>query len=148
MVWILVLTLVLQSCLRGLSFCLAQFECETLQPYRSIRADEVVLHGHGTWPLEQHLDADLYLPYVEPEVIRFPGQSSASPSFAGESKDELLRLCKVWDAAGLLGPIPGPLPRLMCISGSVTDRRDFHTQAGVSLERSLTNACGPALPLS
>ena len=35
-----------------------------------------------------------------------------------------------------------------CLCGSVTDRRDFYTQAGVSLERSLTNACGPAVPLA
>ena len=40
------------------------------------------------------------------------------------------------------------MPSGCCLCGSVTDRRDFYTQAGVSLERSLTNACGPAVPLA
>ncbi|CAE7864492.1 unnamed protein product [Symbiodinium microadriaticum] len=173
---------------------------EALQPYRSIRAAEVVLHGRGAWPLEKHLSPDLYLPYVEPEVLRCRGPPAPSPVFSGEGRGELVRLCKVWDSSGLLGLTPGPLPsRLLarvfgaykgpsqqrqigdrrginalecrlfgpssfmptgpllcrvhvppgcCLCGSVTDRRDFYTQAGVSLERSLTNACGPAVPLA
>ena len=51
---------------------------EALQPYRSIRADEVVLHGQGAWPLEKHLGPDLYLPYVEPEVLRCHGPPAPS----------------------------------------------------------------------
>ncbi|CAE7291773.1 unnamed protein product [Symbiodinium sp. CCMP2592] len=40
------------------------------------------------------------------------------------------------------------VPSRSCLCGSITDRRDFYTQAKVSLERSLTNACGPAVPLA
>ncbi|CAE7273945.1 rluB [Symbiodinium sp. CCMP2592] len=178
----------------------APSESEALQPYRSIRADQVVLHGRGLWPLEEHLGADLFLPYVEPEAIRWCGPPAPAPSFANEGGGELLKLCKIWDAAGLLGLTPAPLPpRLLtrvfgaykgpsqqrqigdrrginalerrlrgpssrmptgpllcrlhvplgsCLCGSVTDRRDFYTQAKVSRERSLTNACGPSLPLA
>ncbi|CAE7419264.1 unnamed protein product [Symbiodinium sp. CCMP2592] len=172
---------------------------EALQPYRSIRADQVVLHGKGLWDLSRHLGPDLYLPYVEPEVYRFSGSGAPCATFASEDKAEVFRLCKLWDASGLLGLTPGPLPERLCarvfgaykgpgqqrqigdrrgqnslecqlvgpsrflpvgpllcrvhvpsgscLVGSVTDRRDFYTQASVSKERALTNAVGPALPL-
>ena len=137
---------------------------------------------------------------LEPEVIRFPATLAPCASFEREDKDELLALCKIWDAAGLLDLAPGPLPdraltrvfgafkaegvqrqigdrrgqnskeckldgvsrflptgpllcrlhvpRGCCLVGSVTDRRDFYTQAGVSFERSRTNTCGPAFSLA
>ena len=40
------------------------------------------------------------------------------------------------------------VPKGFCLSGCVTDRRDFYTQARVSFERSRTNAVGPCFQLS
>ena len=50
------------------------------------------------------------MPYVEPEVLRFPGTQGPHATFEREDKAELLELCKLWDARGLLGIVPGPLP--------------------------------------
>ncbi|OLP96072.1 hypothetical protein AK812_SmicGene21737 [Symbiodinium microadriaticum] len=173
---------------------------EALQPYGPIVAERVVLHGKGQWDLARHLEPDLCMAFVEPEVLRFPGTGAPCASFAAEDKGELLRLCRIWDASGLLSLAPGPLPdraltrifgafkssgrqrqigdrrgqnswearlcgpsrflptgallaRLhvpkgFCLSGCVTDRRDFYTQACVSFERSRTNAVGPCFQLS
>ncbi|CAE7829539.1 unnamed protein product, partial [Symbiodinium necroappetens] len=172
---------------------------EALNPYRNILADQVVLHGRGSWNLAAHLGPDLYLPYVEPDCFRFPGTGGPCATFQGESKAELFKMVLLWDARGLLGLTAGPLPdRLLtrvfgaykapgkqrqigdrrgqnswesrlvgpskwlptgpllcrihvplgcCLVGSVTDRRDFYTQASISPQRASTNIVGPALPL-
>ena len=173
---------------------------EALTPYRNILADQVVLHGRGSWDLSRHLGPELYLPYVEPDCFRFSGTGGPCATFQGESKSELYKLARVWDASGLLGLTAGPLPDRMltrvfgaykapgkqrqigdrrgqnswesrldgpskwlptgpllcrlhvpagfCLVGSVTDRRDFYTQAAISRERASTNVVGPALPLA
>ncbi|CAE7249391.1 unnamed protein product, partial [Symbiodinium sp. KB8] len=173
---------------------------EALTPYRNILADQVVLHGRGSWDLSRHLGPELYLPYVEPDCFRFSGTGGPCATLQGESKSELYKLARVWDASGLLGLTAGPLPDRMltrvfgaykapgkqrqigdrrgqnswesrldgpskwlptgpllcrlhvpagfCLVGSVTDRRDFYTQAAISRERASTNVVGPALPLA
>ena len=171
---------------------------EALNPYGDIKADAVALHGKGEWNLAAHLGPELLLPYLEPEVMQFEGTGGPCASFEKEDP-EILGLCKLWDASGLLGITAGPLPerkltrifgafkapgkqrqigdrrgqnslegRLLgpsrflptgpllarvhvpkgcCLVGSVTDRRDFYTQARVSEERAVTNAIGPAFRL-
>ena len=84
---------------------------EVLRPYGPISAQQVVLHGRGQWDLAQHLDADTYMPYVEPEVLRFPGTFGPCPSFEKEDKREVLELCRIWDTHGILGLTKGPLPQ-------------------------------------
>ncbi|CAE7462864.1 unnamed protein product, partial [Symbiodinium necroappetens] len=173
---------------------------DALRPYRDILADQVVLHGRGSWDLSAHLGPELYLPYVEPDCFRFAGTGGPCATFLGENKREILKLARIWDAAGLLsltaGPLPdrlltrvfraykapgkqrqigdrrgqnswesrlagpskwlptGPLlcrlhvPEGFCAVGSVTDRRDFYTQAMISPQRASTNLVGPAVPLS
>ncbi|CAE7293507.1 unnamed protein product, partial [Symbiodinium sp. KB8] len=172
---------------------------EALMPYGPIVADNVVLHGKGAWDLAEHLEPDLKMAFLEPEVIRFSGLDSPCASFVSEDKGQLLRLCKLRDASRLLALAPAPLPdraltrifgafkapgkqrqigdrrgqnswecrlagpsrhlptgsllarihvpRGMCLSGCVTDRRDFYTQAKVSFERSRTNCVGPSFSL-
>ena len=83
---------------------------EALHPYRDLRADQVALHGEGKWDLAVHLGPDLYMPYVEPQVLRFVGLDAPFPSFAKEKPDHLIEICKLWDASALLGFVPGPLP--------------------------------------
>ncbi|CAE7879434.1 unnamed protein product, partial [Symbiodinium necroappetens] len=143
---------------------------EALHPYRDLRADQVALHGEGKWDLAAHLGPDLYMPFVEPQVLHFAGLEAPHPSFAKEKPDHLIGICRLWDASSLLGFVPGPLPDkqltrlfgaykapgklppnrflpsgpLLCrvhvpagcsLVGSVTDRRDFYTQAMISEER-------------
>ncbi|CAE7833938.1 unnamed protein product, partial [Symbiodinium necroappetens] len=83
---------------------------EALHPYRDLRADQVALHGEGKWDLAVHLGPDLYMPYVEPQVLHFAGLDAPFPSFAKEKPDHLIEICKLWDASALLGFVPGPLP--------------------------------------
>ncbi|CAE7515547.1 unnamed protein product, partial [Symbiodinium necroappetens] len=83
---------------------------EALHPYRDLRADQVALHGEGKWDLAVHLGPDLYMPYVEPQVLHFAGLDAPFPSFAKEQPDHLIEICKLWDASALLGFVPGPLP--------------------------------------
>ena len=59
---------------------------------------QVVLHGRGQWDLARHLDADMYMPFVEPEVLRFPGTGGPCPSFDKEDKAEVLQLGYPWDS--------------------------------------------------
>ena len=172
---------------------------EALQPYRDIRADQVALFGRGAWDLSVHLDPDLYMPFVEPEVLMFSGSGAPCASFAKEDRKQILGMCKLWDASNLLGFVPGPLPDRMltrlfgafkspgklrqigdrrgrnsyechlggpsrylpagqllcrihvplgsCLAGSLTDRKDFYSQAKISEQRSWTNAIGPSFKL-
>ena len=83
---------------------------DALRPYGPIKAEQVALHGRGTWNLSDFLDSDLNMPYREPEVLRFEGTGAPCASFEKEDTSELLALCKIWDRSGLLGLTPGPLP--------------------------------------
>ncbi|CAE7343693.1 unnamed protein product [Symbiodinium natans] len=87
-------------------------------------------------------------------VLRsFPGTDAPTPTFDQEDKGELVK------EAFLRGPsrfLPtGPQLCMVhvpafhsCLVGSVTDRKDFYSQARVTAERGLSNAIGPAVHLS
>ena len=81
-------------------------DCGTkgLGVYRPLDVARLKLTGRGQWGLARHLDDELWLPYVEPAVLRHglrrPGVEG--PNFAKEDKDENLKLAKLWSAQGLL----------------------------------------------
>ena len=89
-------------------------EFSPTQPYRSLRADRLKLTGRGEWPMEEHIDTELWLPFVEPLILKhgrpfdWPG-----PQFKHESYVENLKLARVWDARGLLALFSEP-PELAC----------------------------------
>ena len=79
-------------------------EGESLGVYRPLDVSRLKLTGRAQWDLANHLDDELWLPYVEPAVLRHglerPGVEG--PNFAKEDKDENLKLAKLWSTQGLL----------------------------------------------
>ena len=81
-------------------------ECGTtgLGVYRPLDVSRLKLTGRGQWDLASHLDDELWLPYVEPAVLRHglkrPGVEG--PNLAKEDRGENLKLAKLWSAQGLL----------------------------------------------
>ena len=82
-----------------------------LAPYKSLDVERLKLVGTGRWPMEEFLsNSVLWLPFQEPRFLLHgePTDGAELPSFATESKDENLRLAKVWDAKGLLRLFASP----------------------------------------
>ena len=75
-----------------------------LRPYRALDVDRLRISGRGEWPLADYLEGVLWLPFVEPAVLRhdFDVSDCPMPSFAGERREEYLRLARRWDDLGLL----------------------------------------------
>ena len=71
--------------------------CQGLAVYRPLDVDRLKLTGQGEWDLAEHLHDELWLPYVEPLILRHnqPVDLSLGPNFALESKEENFRLAKV-----------------------------------------------------
>lgn len=83
-----------------------------LAPYKSLDVERLKLVGTGRWPMEEFLsNSVLWLPFQEPRFLLHgePTDGAELPSFATESKDENLRLAKVWDAKGLLRLFASPI---------------------------------------
>ena len=89
-------------------------EFSPIRPYRSLIASRLKLSGTGAWPMHDYLEDILWLPFLEPAILRHELPVTWSgPDFSRESKDECLQLVKIWDAKGLLAlfhkPPPGEL---------------------------------------
>ena len=82
----------------------------SLAPYRPLNADRLRLTGRGAWDLGSHLHDELWLPFVEPAILRHdvPLDGVEGPDFSMEDVSENLRLAKLWSAQGLLVLAPGP----------------------------------------
>ena len=81
-----------------------------LHPYRSLDVDRLKLSGMAQWPTEQFLDGPFWLPYQEPRALlhEAPVDWSNTPSFT-DSKAEMEKLVKMWDAQHLLAWHRAPL---------------------------------------
>ena len=77
---------------------------DDLAAYRPLDVDRLKLTGEGRWDLSKHLHDELWLPFVEPKILRHgqPVDFSEGPNFALESEAENLRLAKLWSTKGLL----------------------------------------------
>ena len=75
-----------------------------LDPYRPLDVSRLKLTGRGGWNLADHLNDELWLPFVEPAILRHsePLDWVVGPNFELESKEENLALAKLWSAQGLL----------------------------------------------
>ena len=82
-----------------------------LVPYRSLDASRLRLIGKGDWQMESFIDGALWLPFQEPAFLRhgLPVDESCAPNFASESKDENLKLARLWDRNGLLELFSSPV---------------------------------------
>ena len=78
-------------------------EFNAVSPYRSLNADRLKLSGTGQWPLADYLEDVLWLPFVEPRILQHGRQVDwEGPDMKRESKNENEKLCRLWDARGLL----------------------------------------------
>ena len=75
-----------------------------LGTYRPLDVSRLKLTGRGQWDLASHLHDELWLPYVEPAILRHglkrPGVEG--PNLAREDRSENLKLAKLWSSQGLL----------------------------------------------
>ena len=74
-----------------------------VEPYRSLDASRLKLFGNGQWDMQEYLESCLWLPFQDPGILlRGQDVHADEPNFARESKEENLRLAKLWDSRGLL----------------------------------------------
>ena len=85
-----------------------------LGPYRPLDVSRLKLTGRGGWNIADHLHDELWLPYVEPSILRhgLDVSDAPGPNFSLHSKEENFKLAKLWSAQGLLclkvgGPFQG-----------------------------------------
>ena len=92
---------------------------EELKPYRDLDASRLRIVGEGRWDCSEYLPDLFFMVFNEPRINVFdlPFQKDEVPDNSRNSYDEMLALCKVWDAKGLLRLIPielGPSKVEMC----------------------------------
>ena len=79
-------------------------------PYSSLNASRLKITGTGQWDLAEFLDDELWLPFLEPKVLKhgkkFP--DSDVPNLKRESRSDNLLLARLWDSRGLLKLFPAP----------------------------------------
>eukprot|EP00435_Cladocopium_sp_Y103_P003960 s4316_g1.t1 len=101
-----------------------------LNPYRSLQADRLKLSGNGQWPIQDFLEDELWLPFLEPKVIALPPQRGAvGPDFRRETKEENLKLAQVWNVRGLLS-IFHQAPKYFCRVFNAHKNSEFDRQIG------------------
>ena len=107
---------------------------EELVPYRSLDPSRLKLSGTAQWSPLGFLDDDLWLPYVEPNVLIWTNEFDHAdlPRLDKEEPAKVLELAKVWDVNGLLHLSPKPVTPGMkpaclrvfnCYKSPTTDRQ-------------------------
>ena len=83
-------------------------DLEELVPYRPLNAARPKLSGQGHWECSHFIDPLFYMPFVEPRVNQYDlvPDFDDLPNFKQIDKEEVLKLCKVWDVQGLLRIYP------------------------------------------
>ena len=120
-------------------------------PYRSLDPTRLKLTGAGLWPLENFLDDELWLPFVEPKILRhpFPVKKSDIPNFKQESEESNLQLAYLWSTKGLLALFDRPPPGnhrcrvFNCFKNAEVDRQIGDRRAVNASERHLRGG-GPS----
>ena len=88
------------------------------EPYRPLDPARLKLTGEGRWPLATFLDDELWLPYLEPGVLRhgLSVAGSGIPNFKLETKERNLELALFWSTKSLLSLFPDlPLVALLVV---------------------------------
>ena len=83
-------------------------EKDELRPYRELNAGRLKLSGSGQWDPGPFLSDLFVMPYLEPRINQFNIRPPRDvlPDLSKVKKDEVLKLCRVWDARGLLKVFP------------------------------------------
>ena len=78
--------------------------------YSSLDSGRLRLVGTGEWCAQEHIEDELWLPYVEPKVLQHwePIDYTAGPDLRRESRSEYLALAKKWSGLGLLALTDAP----------------------------------------
>ena len=84
---------------------------EELVPYRSLDPSRLKLSGTAQWSPMRYLDDDLWLPFVEPNVLIWTDEFDHAdlPRLDKEEATKVQQLAKVWDINGLLHLSPKPV---------------------------------------
>ena len=107
---------------------------EELVPYRPLNPSRLRLSGQAQWSPMEYLEDDLWLPYVEPNVLLWTNEFDHSdlPRLDREDAAMVQQLAKVWDVNGLLHLSPKPIAPEMrpaclrvfnCYKSAVADRQ-------------------------
>ena len=113
---------------------------EELRPYRDLDASRLRIAGEGNWDCSEYLPDLFYMVFKEPRINVFdlPFREDEVPDNSRNSHEEMLALCKVWDARGLLRIIPtelGPARIEMCT-------RVFNNYKNVTADRQIGDRRG------
>ena len=81
-------------------------------PYRSLSPGRLKLTGTGSWPLDEFLEDELWLPYLEPSILLHGQKTKGAdvPNFKQEKKEKNLELAYLWSSKGLLALFDRPPP--------------------------------------
>ena len=107
---------------------------EELTPYRPLDPTRLKLAGTAQWSPLDFLEDDLWLPFVEPQVLLWTKtfDNDDLPKLNKEDPEKVLALAKVWDVNGLLHLSPKPIDDEMkpsclrvfnCYKSPVQDRQ-------------------------
>ena len=113
---------------------------EELRPYRDLDASRLRIAGEGNWDCSEYLPDLFYMVFKEPRINVFdlPFREDEVPDNSRNSHEEMLALCRVWDARGLLRIIPtelGPARIEMCT-------RVFNNYKNVTADRQIGDRRG------
>ena len=75
-----------------------------LRPYTSLNPDRLKVTGEGKWPAEKFISDELWMPFVEPQILEIdhPVTSRGLPNFEHDDPQDVLKLLQKWDTLGLL----------------------------------------------
>lgn len=84
-------------------------EFSAVNPYRALDASRLKLTRDGSWPMHDYMDHILWLPFLELQILRHGSDVDwVGPDFSRESKEENLKLAKLWSTKGLLALFDEP----------------------------------------
>eukprot|EP00439_Symbiodinium_sp_Y106_P037516 s2453_g4.t1 len=128
---------------------------EALRPYRDVDPSRLKISGEGDWRLQEFLEPELLLPYLEPKTLRSIPRNSIPFALVGkEDPARTEQLLRLWDSRGLLQgrrtftviPPGHFLVNLPVPAGKASsDRADFYHQSLISCARAEAISAGPML---
>ena len=75
-----------------------------LKPYTSLDPDRLKVSGEGAWDAAQYIPDELWMPYVEPQILELdrPVYERGLPNLEAEEKHTVFSLLAKWDQNNLL----------------------------------------------
>eukprot|EP00435_Cladocopium_sp_Y103_P065176 s223_g27.t1 len=75
-----------------------------LKPYSSLNPERLKITGSGSWEAANYLPDELWMPYVEPQILELdrPVCERGIPNLEAEDRDAVWRLLMKWDQHDLL----------------------------------------------